>query len=141
MTIVLPATHEPAVAIAMARCLQARVYDAEHRVTDRHPKACGWCDAPASAIAKVVDAFNAWAEFDDRRRTAGRHAVRTFAELTREEQERQIAAAQELGNDLWGVTKPPTELPGERLAAAAATPTPPIDVQSPETEEVPAWLR
>jgi hypothetical protein len=135
----LPPTQDPAVAIAMSRCLTARFVDPLHRVTNRHPKACGWCGADIGPLQRVVDLFNTWAEYDSRGVSA-RHLVRVFREQTRGDQLAQIEAAQELGNDLWGVVTAPTPLPGETLAKAPppAEPEPSTEAPAPDVEEQPA---
>ena len=89
MTLVI---DEPASAVAASLCLSAR--DRKGRTTARHPGRCGWCDWPEDELARMVEGFNAWAGFDERRGTYARHDARVFAELPRDRQAELVAAAQ-----------------------------------------------
>lgn len=82
---------EPASAVAAALCLVARNNDG---VTSRHPRRCGWCDYPTDELVRMVDGFNTWAGFNDRRRTYERHDARVFAELPPARQAELVLAAQ-----------------------------------------------
>jgi hypothetical protein len=124
------ATHDPAVAIAMGHCAMARTRDPEHRVTRFHAAECGWCVYPAAELRTAIAEFNAWAEYDDRRRTTGRHATRTFADLTPAQREARIAEAQALGAVPWHI--PPPENPEPEAEH------PPAHVE--EEEVVVPWL-
>ena len=121
------ATHDPAVAVAMSRCLAARFRDPDHRSTPSHELACGWCDYPDDEIKRAVEEFNAWADYN-RHGISRHHDVRVFREQPKAEQERAIAAAQALGNELWHLAPAPTE------------PTAPAEAPPPETEEDIPWL-
>lgn len=90
MTTVL---EDPAAAGAASRCLIARSVS-DRGTTTAHPRACGWCDYPLADLRRMVDGFNEWAEYSARSNTFGHHELRVFAELPRDEQERQITAAQ-----------------------------------------------
>lgn len=136
-------TEDPAVAGAMARCLLARTLDPKRRVTDRHPRACGWCDYPTEELRAGVEAFNEWAGFDDRSGSSRRHPTRAFNDLHREEQDALITAAQvlvdvEVQGREAGAPATAADKPG---ADGDATPsgqvaTPP----GPPSEEEPSWL-
>lgn len=88
------ATTDPAIAVAMARCLAARSLDPARPVTRQHDRRCGWCDWPVDELRVGVEAFNAWAGFDDRANTTRHHKTRVFAELPRDRREELIVAAQ-----------------------------------------------
>jgi hypothetical protein len=125
------ATEDAAVAIAMAHCLTARTLDPKHRLTDRHPAACGWCDYPTDELRAAVEEFNAWAAFDDRHRTTGRHATRAFTELRDTEREALVIAAQALTSRPWGLPEP--EKPAE--------PPDPVPAITDVDEERMPWFR
>ena len=137
-------TEDPASAIAMGRCLTARVLDPAGRSTPKHPGRYGWCDYPTQELGAGIAAFTAWAEFDDRRSTSGRHATRVFAELPRDEQEALIAAAQAFEepaplDDLPpGVAPLPARLP---FSVPPAQPVPSPEPPQPVVDEAVPWLR
>jgi hypothetical protein len=118
-------TEDPAVAIAMGRCLTARAVarrDETFRPMPHHDRPCGWCDYPVDELQAAVIEFNNWAMFNDRLSTSGRHATRTFAhELSREDQEALIVAAQGF---------PPL-----------TQPLPPSEPPAPVVQEDPSWAR
>lgn len=124
----------PAEAMAAARCLTAR--SIADGVTEVHPRKCGWCTEPLGDLRALVEGWNAWAAYEPKGQTggvAGRHEVRVFAELPRDEQRRQIEDAQ--------------QFPPEPLAVQAA-PNPPAVAQPPAAPdpptqpavEAPSWL-
>ncbi len=121
-------TEDPAVAAAMGRCLLARSIarqGEDFAPTQRHPRACGWCDYPVPELEAAVREFNTWAEYDDRRSTSGRHATRAFThDLSREQQEALIVAAQAFVDEPVTVAVPPAP-----------------DVEEPIEEEEISWLR
>lgn len=127
-------THDPAEAIAMGHCLTARTLDPKTAVTDRHPRACGWCEYPTVELQRGIEAFERWAELEDRRGalTSARHIVRSFRELPRVEQERRVAIAQSFDDE----PEPKLGL-GPAVEAVAPTTPPPPDV---EEEPIP-WMR
>jgi hypothetical protein len=95
---------EPAAAVAAGRCVTARslAVPGRDRTMANHPGPCAWCDYPLADLARMVDGFNAWAGWDERRRTYDRHDARVFQDLPRAEQERRIVEAQ--GFDLVAPT-------------------------------------
>jgi hypothetical protein len=121
-------TEDPAVAIAMGRCLTARSLATgtqAFRPSLRHPRECGWCPYPLEELQAAVIEFNNWAQFNDRLGTTGRHATRHFAhEISDDEREARIVAAQALVD----------EAPSKPVAAVEA-PEPHVQ------EEVIAWLK
>lgn len=124
-------TEDPAVAIAMGRCLTARSLrqDPEpFRPTLRHDRECGWCVWDVDELQAAVREFNAWAQFNDRLGTSGRHSTRTFShELKPDEQEALIVAAQALVE--------PEPMP-------APEPSPPVvQAVEPIVQEDPSWAR
>jgi hypothetical protein len=88
---------EPASAVAAALCLSARDRDG---VTRRHPRRCGWCDYPAGVLRSMVEGFNAWAGYDDRRGTYDRHDARVFQGLPRARQAELVRDAQGFEEDV-----------------------------------------
>jgi hypothetical protein len=112
---------EPAAAIAAGLCLTARVVD-QRGETARHGRRCGWCDYSTDDLRQLVEGYNAWAGYDERRGTYGRHEARVFQGLARAEQQRLIEEAQAFG--------PP---PPEPVVPA---PAPPADA-----DPLPAFLR
>lgn len=92
MTVAL-ATQDPAMALAMTRCLTARSVSGNGR-TFAHPRPCGWCPYPIEELRRGVDAFNTWAGYDERSGISARHVVRSFNALPHGERERQIVEAQ-----------------------------------------------
>lgn len=90
-------TEAPA-AYAAARCLAARVRDRSRWLTTDHPSRCGWCDLPTDVLDGMVRHFNDLVEFDVRNSTSTSGAV-TFGRLERDEQLRQIVAAQALEDE------------------------------------------
>lgn len=115
-----PVLFEPAEAVAAARCLAARTTD-RPPITTSHPRACGWCDYQLGELRQLVEGFNEWADYSNRSHTFGRHELRVWAELPRDEQELRIVAAQAFPE------------PG-------APPEPPPPEPDP-AQEGPAWLR
>lgn len=99
---------DPAVAVAVSRCLAARsasVRTGDEYRGDRHPRRCTWCDFPPGYLAELLDGWNAWAEPRDRGKSTvyTRHDVQVFAELQRRdpaEAERRVVAAQGFTEDL-----------------------------------------
>lgn len=121
-------TEDPAVAGAMGRCLTARSIDPDHRLTNAHPRACGWCDYPTEELRAGLAEFVAWAGFDDPHSArTSRHATRAFADLHREEQDALITAAQVLVAEKPAKAEPQPQAP---------TLEPPVAAD----EEVPSWL-
>lgn len=102
---------EPAAAIAAAICIAARTLE----VTTRHPRRCAWCDWPLDELERMVDGFNAWAGYDERRGTYRQFDASAFQGLPRTEQQRLVAEAQ------------------------ALQPDPPLPTDA--VEEGPSWLR
>jgi hypothetical protein len=115
-----PVLFEPASAIAAGLCLAARTI-AEGRSL-RHPRPCGWCDYPVDGLRSMIDGFNAWAGWHEKRRTYERHDCRVFAELPARRQAELVLEAQAFPA-------------AEPVAAVAAVPAHDAD------EEGPAWLR
>jgi hypothetical protein len=114
------ATHDPAVAAAMGRCLTARSF--RDRVTRYHLRTCGWCDYPTDELRAGVEAFTRWAQFDDRVATSGRHTVRAFAhDLRDEEREALVVAAQAFEEVTSDVDVTPTSNPTRVTSHPAAT--------------------
>lgn len=122
---------EPAVARAIDRCLAARsLADRRGPVTRVHPRPCGWCDYPLDELRRLLEGFNAWAGWDERRRTYERHDVRVWAEAARRDPaaaEAAICSAQDFAQPVTTTTEPSAREP--RAPATA----PPVD---PELE---AW--
>ena len=85
---------EPAVAIAVSRCLTARSIDEGGR-TAVHPRECGWCSYPLPELVSMVEGFNAWAGHDMRSNSYAKHEARVFDDLPRDEQQRLILEAQD----------------------------------------------
>jgi hypothetical protein len=111
---------EPAAAIAAGYCVAARSLTTDGRTT-RHPRPCTWCDYPLSVLAPMVEGFNAWAQPKDQGQghVYGRHDVRVFSELPRDEQERLVLEAQGLTPDVGqGGSNPSTEPVSEDRVAA-----------------------
>lgn len=87
---------DPAVAIAVERCLSARAK--ARRVgdewTERHPRHCEWCDLPRGYLAELLEGWNEWAQPQDQGKGVvyGRVDAQRFAELQR----RDPAAAEAL---------------------------------------------
>lgn len=96
---------EPASAVAASLCLAAR--DRKDRTTTRHPGRCGWCPYPADELTRMVEGFNAWAGWNERRGTYERHDARVFAELPRDRQAALVAAAQ-------AIEEPADEVPADQ---------------------------
>lgn len=87
---------DPASAIAVSRCLLARV-GTPVAVTNDHPRPCAWEDYTRADLARMLDDFNAEAGYTDRHEPAGRFVhldVQRFHCLPKPEQQRRIAAAQ-----------------------------------------------
>lgn len=124
-------TEDPAVAIAMGRCLTARSLatgSQAFRPTARHDRECGWCAYPVDELQAAVIEFNNWAGFNDRLGTSGRHATRTFThELSPADQEARIVEAQAL------VAEKP--MPAEKAAP------PVVQAVEPTVQEDPSWAR
>lgn len=110
--------REPDVAGAISRCVASRALGAPTAV---HQVACGWEDYPTEVLAAALRDFTAWAEFDDRANTTGRHVLRTFADLPRERQRELITAAQAFPD-------------------VAAKPVEPVETPPADVPEEPAWL-
>lgn len=118
----------PADAIAAGRCLIARSI-AGGKTAD-HPRRCAWCDEPVADLVALVGGFNDWAAYRPTGKTGGtsdRHEVRLWMELDRDEQRKQIEAAQAFVDE-----------PLEPVITAPVEP-PPAVVAEP-IEEGPAWL-
>lgn len=118
--------REPEVAAAIGRCVAARSLDAEHPVTHRHPRECGWCPYELPVLVESLREFNNWAQYDDRASTTGRHATRSWSDLPRDAQEARIVEAQALV---------------ERKAVPPPSSTPPVVQEAPPAKEVSPWLR
>lgn len=81
---------EPASAIAASICIAARTLDSARR----HPRPCGWCDYSVDELRSLVDGFNAWAGYDERKGTYRQFDARVFQGLPPKEQARQVLEAQ-----------------------------------------------
>jgi hypothetical protein len=86
--------REPAVAIAIGRCIAARAFGFPKREVSGHERACGWEDYPLEVLTEAIREFNEWVGYNDRRHTTGRHETRLFNELHREEQRELVREAQ-----------------------------------------------
>jgi hypothetical protein len=84
---------EPASAIAAGLCLTARLLS-NGVDKGRHPRPCGWCDYAVEELRQLVDGFNAWAGYDERRGTYSRFEASVFQGLPASEQARLVLAAQ-----------------------------------------------
>jgi len=109
---------EPAAARAIDRCLVARsLADKRGPVTRTHPGTCGWCDYPLEQLRQLLEGFNAWAGWDERRRRYERFEVQVWTEHARahpDQAEAEIVAAQAFVPPLTTGAVPP----------AGGTPTP-----------------
>lgn len=104
---------EPAAAVAAGICLVAREFnDGRDR---RHPRPCGWCDYPLEVLRSMVDGFNAWAGFDERKGTYTRFEARQFQGLPHRQQSELVLEAQSFPD--YGSGDPQPD-----VAAAAADP-------------------
>lgn len=95
---------EPAAAIAAAICIAARTLDS----VARHPRPCGWCDWPLEELRRMVDGFNTWAGYDERRGTYRQFDAQVFQGLPHSEQERRIVEAQAL-KPMEPIAPPPAD--------------------------------
>jgi hypothetical protein len=130
-----PALRDPAAAVAAGRCLNARVYDPDRWLTTDHPSRCGWCVYPQPVLAEMIADFHRWAGWDERRRVFAHHELRVWAELKREQQRDQVAAAQELESE-----PPPAPLapvPGLTTVPSPATDVAAAPPEAAEPEEAP----
>lgn len=129
---------DPASAAAAARCLAARVRDAQRWLTTEHPSRCGWCDYPTDVLAPMIDGFWQRAGFDQRQHT-DLSGVVGFESLPRDAQRARITAAQQLEDEPppapgRAETSPP---PASRPLEASPVPLP--DEQTPATPPRPSW--
>jgi hypothetical protein len=108
---------EPASAIAASICIAARTLSS----VARHPRPCGWCDWPVAELRGMVDGFNAWAGYDERRGTYRQFDAAAFQGLPRVEQRRLVLEAQAFP---------------DQAEPAQAPPAPP-----PDADPLPAFLR
>lgn len=81
---------EPASAVAASICIAARMLDS----TARHPRPCGWCEYSIDELRRMVEGYNAWAGYDERKGTYARFEAAVFQGLPRSEQAAQVLAAQ-----------------------------------------------
>jgi len=108
---------EPASAIAASICIAARTLSS----VARHPRPCGWCDWPTDELRKMLEGFNAWAGYDERKGTYRQFDARVFQGLPPKEQARLVLEAQAF---------PPPAQPVQPAAAAPA-----------DADPLPAFLR
>lgn len=87
---------EPASAVAAGICLAARTIGKPPGILrGRHPRPCGWCDYPPDDLRRLIEGYNVWAGWSEKRRTYERHDARVFAELPAAVQAELVLAAQD----------------------------------------------
>lgn len=84
---------DPASAVAVGRCLLARV-GTPASVTNDHPRVCAWEDFTNADLARMLDDFNAEVGWDDRWSRFRHVDAERFHALPKPEQQRRIALAQ-----------------------------------------------